>query len=239
MIVLGKWAKLIPMATLATILIVVSINMSEYRVFKQLLKSPKSDIVVLLTTFGLTVIFDLTIAIEVGMVLAVVLFMRRMSEVSNVGIVKRELKDEEEKSDPNALANKTVPDDVEIYEIDGPFFFGAAHKFSDIMRSIEKPPKVRIIRMRDVPAIDATGLNLLNELFVESKKDGIHLILSGVHTQPLYALTQYGLFDKIGEQNIYGNIDDALDRARELLGMPKLGRPKEFIPVVKREMKNK
>ena len=173
------------------------------------------------------------------MVLAVVLFMRRMSEVSNVGIVKRELKDEEEKSDPNALANKTVPDDVEIYEIDGPFFFGAAHKFSDIMRSIEKPPKVRIIRMRDVPAIDATGLNLLNELFIESKKDGIHLILSGVHTQPLYALTQYGLFDKIGEQNIYGNIDDALDRARELLGMPKLGRPKEFIPVVKREMKNK
>ncbi len=236
MIVLGKWAKLIPMATLAAILIIVSINMSEYRVFKQLLKSPKSDIVVLLTTFGLTVIFDLTIAIEVGMVLAVVLFMRRMSEVSNVGVVKRELKDEEEKLDPNAVTNKNVPDDVEIYEIDGPFFFGAAHKFSDIMRSIEKSPKVRIIRMRDVPAIDATGLNLLNELFMESKKDGIHLILSGVHTQPLYALTQYGLLDKIGEQNIFGNIDDALDKARDLLGLPMLGRPKEFIAVVKREM---
>ncbi len=165
MILLGKWAKLIPMATLAAVLIVVSINMSEYRVFKQLLKSPKSDIVVLLTTFSLTVIFDLTIAIEVGMVLAVVLFMRRMSEVSNVGVVKRELKDEEEKLDPNAVTNKNVPDDVEIYEIDGPFFFGAAHKFNDIMRSIEKPPKVRIIRMRDVPAVDATGLNLLSELY--------------------------------------------------------------------------
>ena len=239
MIVLGRWAKLIPMATLAAILIVVAFNMSEYRVFKQLLKSPKSDIVVLLTTFSLTVIFDLTVAIEIGMVLAVVLFMRRMSEVSNVGIVKRELKDEEEKTDPNSVVNKVVPDDVEIYEIDGPFFFGAAHKFTDTMRSIEKPPKVRIIRMRDVPAVDATGLNLLNELFRESKKDGIHLILSGVHTQPLYAMTQYGLLDKIGEQNIFGNIDDALDKARELLGIEKLGRPKEFIPVVKREMKNR
>ena len=238
MIVLGSWAKLIPMAALAAILIMVAFNMSEYRVFKQLLKSPKSDIVVLLTTFSLTVIFDLTVAIEIGMVLAVVLFMRRMSEVSNVGIVKRELKDEEEKVDLNAVINKDVPDEVEIYEIDGPFFFGAAHKFTDTMRSIEKSPKVRIIRMRDVPAVDATGLNLLNELFQESKKAGIHLILSGVHTQPLYAITQYGLLDKIGEENIFGNIDDSLDRARELLGMPKLGRPKEFVPVVKREMKN-
>ncbi len=236
MIILGKWAKLIPMATLAAILIVVAINMSEYRVFKQLLKSPKSDIVVLLTTFSLTVIFDLTIAIEIGMVLAVLLFMRRMSEVSNVGVIKRELKDEDEKKDPNSISIREVPPETEIYEIDGPFFFGAAHKFNDTMKSIEKPPKVRIIRMRNVPAIDATGLNMLNRLFEEGKNDGIHLILSGVHTQPLYAMTQFGLLDKIGEKNIFGNIDDALDKARELMGLPALGRPKEFTPVVKREM---
>ncbi|GIK20662.1 MAG: sodium-independent anion transporter [Ignavibacteriota bacterium] len=235
MLFFGSYARLIPMATLAAILVVVAYNMSEWRAFKSLLKSPKSDVVVLVTTFLLTVIFDLTIAIEIGMVLSVLLFMKRMSEVSNVSVITRELEDEEDKPDPNATDKKKIPEEVEVFEINGPLFFGAAKKFKDAMSIIEKPPRVRIIRMRNVPAIDATGLQTLKDFYNDSKKHKTHMILSGVHTQPLYAMTQAGIFDLYGEENIHGNIDDALDRAREILGLPKLGRPKDFIPTVKRD----
>ncbi|MDZ7625879.1 MAG: sulfate permease [Ignavibacteriaceae bacterium] len=235
MLFFGSYAKLIPMATLAAILVIVAYNMSEWRAFKSLLKSPKSDIAVLLTTFFLTVIFDLTIAIEIGMVLAVLLFMKRMSEVSNVSVITRELEDSEDQLDPNSIDKKQIPEGVEVFEINGPFFFGAAKKFKDEMAVIEKPPKVRIIRMRNVPAIDATGLQTLKDFFYDAKKHKTHMVLSGVHTQPLYAMTQAGIFDLFGEENIHGNIDDALDRAREILGLPKLGRPVDFIPVVARE----
>ncbi len=238
MLFFGSYAKLIPMATLAAILIIVSYNMSEWHNFVNLLKSPKSDVAVLLTTFFLTVIFDLTIAIEIGMILAVLLFMKRMAEVSNVSVITRELKDEEELPDPNAIDKKQIPVGVEVFEINGPFFFGAAKKFKDQMANIEEPPKVRIIRMRNVPAIDATGLQTLKDFYNDAKKNNTHLILSGVHTQPLVALTQSGLFDIYGEENIFGNIDDALDGAREYLGLPKLGRPIDFVPTVKREMTN-
>jgi sulfate permease, SulP family len=238
MLFFGSYAKLIPMATLAAILIIVAYNMSEWHSFKSLLKSPKSDVAVLLTTFFLTVVFDLTIAIEIGMVLAVLLFMKRMAEVSNVSVVTRELEDEEEKPDPNAIDKRQIPDGVEVFEINGPFFFGAAKKFKDQMAIVEDPPKVRIIRMRNVPAVDATGLQTLKDFYYDAKKHKTHLILSGVHTQPLYAMTQAGLFDLYGEENIFGNIDDSLDHAREILGLPKLGRPKDFVPTVKREMKN-
>lgn len=237
MILFAQWAKLIPMATLSAILIVVAFNMSEYKIFRQLLKSPRSDVAVLLTTFLLTVIIDLTVAIEVGMILAVLLFMRRMASVSNVEVISRELNDEEEKDDPNSILKRNVPEDVEVYEINGPFFFGAASKFKDTMSSVEKPPKIRIVRMRNVPAIDATGLNLFKEFINQSRKDGTKLVFSGVHAQPLFAFTQYGLLDEIEEENILGNIDDALDRAREILGLEKSGRPDNFFPVVKREMK--
>ncbi|MBN1301938.1 MAG: sulfate permease [Melioribacteraceae bacterium] len=237
MLILGQWAKLIPMAALAAILVVVAYNMSEIHIFRKLLKSPRSDVVVLLTTFGLTVIFDLTVAIEIGMILAVILFMRRMANVSNISVITRELRDQEESEDANSIENKTVPDGVEVYEVSGPFFFGAATKFKEIIYRVENPPKIMILRMRNVQAIDATGLNLLSEIMRDNKKEGATLILSGVHAQPLYALTQYKLLDEIGEENIFGNIDDALDRARELLGLPKKGRPQNFIPVVKREMK--
>ena len=236
MLFFGSYAKLIPMATLAAILIIVSYNMAEWRSFQSLLKSPKSDVVVLITTFSLTVIFDLTIAIEIGMILAVLLFMKRMAEVSNVSVITRELEDEEEKLDPNSIDKKQIPIGVEVFEINGPFFFGAAKKFRDQMLAIEKPPKVRIIRMRNVPAIDATGLQTLKDFYFDGKKLNTHLILSGVHTQPLFAMTTAGLLDLYGEENIHGNIDDALDRARELLGLQKIGRPKEFIPTVKRDM---
>lgn len=235
MLFFGKLAKLIPMATLAAILVIVAYNMSEWRSFKSLLKSPRSDVVVLLTTFFLTVIFDLTIAIQIGMILAVILFMRRMAMVTNVGVITRELADEEESYDPNSINRREVPKSVEVFEVNGPFFFGAASTFKDAMHIIEEPPKVRIIRMRNVPAIDATGLHTLEEFYKDSKKQGTAIVLSGVHTQPLYAMTQAGLLDLFGEENVFGNIDDALDRAREIIGIPKKGRPADFVPTVRRE----
>lgn len=217
MLFFGSYAKLIPMATLAAILVLVSYNMSEWRSFRSLLKSPKSDVVVLLTTFFLTVIFDLTIAIEIGMILAVLLFMKRMAEVSNVSVVTRELIDEEEKDDPNAISKKIIPDGAEVFEINGPFFFGAAKKFKDQMMKIEKPPKVRIIRMRNVPAIDATGLQTLRDFYNDAKKYETHLILSGVHAQPLMAMEKSDVLKLYGEKNILANIDDSLKLAGKIL----------------------
>ncbi len=238
MLFFGSLAKLIPMATLASVLIIVSYNMSEWRSFKSLLKSPQSDVIVLLTTFFLTVIFDLSLAIQIGMVLAVFLFMKRMAEVTNIDMITRELEDQEEKPDANSIDKKQIPEGVEVFEINGPFFFGAASKFKDQISAVEKPPKIRIIRMRNVPAIDATGLQTIKNIYKDSKKIGTRIILSGVHTQPLYAMTQAGVFDLLGEENIFGNIDDALDHAREILNLPKLGRPTDFTPSVKREMEN-
>lgn len=217
MLLLGHWAKLIPMATLAAILIVVAYNMSEYRTFNQLLKSPRSDVAVLLTTFGLTVIIDLTVAIEVGMILAVILFMRRMSNVTNLEIITRELKDIDDIYDSNSMQGKEVPDGVEVYEINGPFFFGAASKFKEVIRQIEVPPKIMILRMRNVSAIDGTGLHLFAEIIKNFKKAETHLILSAVQPQPFNAIIQYKLLDQIGKENIVKNIDDALKKAREML----------------------
>jgi SulP family sulfate permease len=226
------------MATLAAILIVVAYNMSEWRSFLEIFKSPKSDLIVLLTTFGLTVIFDLTIAIQIGMVLAVFLFMRNMAMVTNVGIITKELKDDDEESfDANAIQNKKVPDGVEVFEINGPFFFGAVSKFRDALNIIENPPKVLIIRMRNVPAIDGTGIHTLEEVYRSTIKHGCQVVLSGVHTQPLMALEQSGFLKVIGEKNVLGNIDDSLDRAREIIGLEKLGRPNDFEPTVRRDKK--
>ncbi|HEX9740874.1 MAG TPA: sulfate permease [Ignavibacteriaceae bacterium] len=218
MLFFGQWAKLIPMAALAAILVVVAYNMGEWRTFRSLLKSPKSDVAVLLTTFGLTVIIDLTVAIEIGMVLAVFLFMRRMAMVTNVGVITRELTDEEETVvDPMAIDKKNVPEGVEVFEINGPFFFGAVEKFKEAAEIIEKPPKVRIIRMRNVPAIDSTGLHVLEEVLRDSRKEGTEVIFSGVHAQPLMAFDNSGLLKKIGEKNVHSNIDEALARAKEIL----------------------
>ena len=218
MLFFGQWAKLIPLPVLAAILVIVAYNMSEWRTFRSLLKSPKSDVVVLLTTFGLTVIIDLTVAIEIGMVLAVFLFMRRMAMVANVGVVTRELSDDDEPAvDPMSIDKKDVPPDVEVFEINGPFFFGAVEKFKEATEIIEKPPKVRIIRMRNVPAIDSTGLHVLEEVLRDSRKEGTEVIFSGVHAQPLMAFDNSGLLQKIGEKNIHSNIDESLNRAKEIL----------------------
>lgn len=223
MLFFGQWAAFIPMTALAAVLIVVAYNMSEWRSFVEIFKYPKSDVIVLLTTFSLTIIFDLTIAIQIGMILAVLLFMRRMAIVTNVGIITRELKDEDETVDVNSIQNKKVPDGVEVFEINGPFFFGAVSKFRDTVRIVDNISKIIIIRMRDVPAIDSTGIHALEELHKELLKHNSHLILSGVHRQPLSALDNSGFLKKLGEENVYGNIDDALNRAGILLNPQRIG----------------
>jgi len=234
----GKWAALIPMAVLAAILVVVSYHMSEWRTFRSELRAPKSDVAVLLVTFGLTVLVDLSVAVEVGMVLAAFLFMKRMAEVTNVSVVSREFAEamEEETEDPNAIASRHVPPGVEVYEIDGPFFFGAAETFKQAVTSVASRPRVLIIRMRRVPVIDSTGINTLRDLARRSHQEGTLMILSGVHSQPVIAITNSALFDELGENNICGNIDDALNRARIYLGLPTEERPAFARPDVAREM---
>ena len=234
----GRWAANIPLATLAAILVVVSYHMSEWRTFRSELTAPKSDVAVLLTTFALTVLVDLTVAIEVGMVLAAFLFMRRMAEVTNVSIVTRELADGmegDDEDDPNSVRRRVIPRGVEVFEISGPFFFGAAEQFKDTLSQIAKKPKVLIIRLRDVPAIDSTGLHALHELARSCKHDHTLLLLADVHAQPMFALARSDMLAEIGEQNLFGNLDDALDRAREYLGLPPEPHPPEAVPTVARE----
>jgi SulP family sulfate permease len=234
----GRWAALIPLATLAAILVVVSYHMSEWRTFRSELTAPKSDVAVLLTTFTLTVLVDLTVAIEVGMVLAAFLFMRRMAEVTNVSMVTRELadgRDGDEEDDPNSVRSREIPPGVEVFEISGPFFFGAAEQFKDTLNQVARKPKVLIIRMRDVPAIDSTGLHALYELARACKRDGTLLLLSDVHAQPMFALVRSDKLSELGEENLFGNLDDALDRARQYLGLPPVAHPVEAVPTVARE----
>lgn len=235
MLFFGKWAGLIPLSALAAILVLVSYRMSEWRSFKMMLRSPKSDVSVLLITFVLTVVIDLTAAIQAGLLLSVLLFIRRMAEVTNIGVITRELVDEDERDDPNAISKRTVPKGVEVYEINGPFFFGASYKFLEAMSNFKNAPKIRIIRMRNVPAIDATGLHTLKEEFKSSKKKGIPFLLADIHTQPLFAIERSGLLETIGEDNVFGNIDDALNRAREILGLPLVPKSEAATPTVKRE----
>ena len=219
----GRWAGLIPMATLAAILIVVSYHMSEWRTFLAELHSPKSDVAVLLTTFLLTVLIDLTVAISVGMVLAAFLFMKRMAEVTNVRAVKREFEEDETDlyaTDANGMRYRDIPRGVEVYEINGAFFFGAAETFKDTLAQIAGKPKVLIIRMRDVLLLDSTGMHALKDVVHRSRKDGTTVLLSDLHMQPLVALTGSPVLEEIGQENVFANLDDALDRARMLLALP-------------------
>jgi SulP family sulfate permease len=233
----GRWAAFIPLSTLAAILVVVAYHMSEWRTFRSELTAPKSDVAVLLTTFLLTVVVDLTVAIEVGMVLAAFLFMRRMAEVTNVNMVTRELADgeEEHEDDPNSIGRRAVPAGVDVFEISGPFFFGAAEQFKDTLNQIAKKPKVIIIRMRDVPAIDSTGLHILHELSRRYRGEGTLLLLSDVHAQPMFAIARHDMLEDFGAENLYGNIDDALNRAREHLGLAEVPAPMMATPTVARE----
>jgi SulP family sulfate permease len=219
----GRWAGLIPMATLAAILVVVSYHMCEWRTFLSELRSPKGDVAILLTTFFLTVLIDLTVAISVGMVLAAFLFMKRMAEVTNVRAVTREFEDDDADgsgSEENSGRSGNIPAGVEVYEINGAFFFGAAETFKDTLALIAGKPKVLIIRMRNVLLLDSTGMHALKDVVHRSRKDGTAVLLSDVHMQPLVALTGSTVLEEIGSENVFSNLDDALQRARELLSSP-------------------
>ena len=234
MMFFGKWAALIPMATLAGILLVVSYNMSEYHLFLKMFKSPKSDIAVLVVTFLLTVLLDLTVAIQAGVVLASILFMKRMADVTQVGYITSMMEDEDDTSDqdPNAIKRFTVPKGVEVFEVNGPFFFGAADRFKHVLSLIVQKPKVLILRMRTVLSMDATALRALEEVYDQTKREGAVLLLAGVHAQPLIAIDRAGLLDKVGVDNIFENVCDALKRARQLVGTPEPARRESSIQEV-------
>ena len=211
-------AQYIPMACLAGVLVVVSYGMSGWRSFLALMKNPKSDVTVLIITFLLTIIFDLTVAIEVGLIIACLLFMRRMSETTDVKVISDEIDPnlESELSSGN-LEHLTIPQGVEVYEINGPYFFGAGNRFEEIMASFGDRPKVRIIRMRKVPFVDSTGIHNLTNLCIMSKKEGIHIVLSGVNDKVNSQLQKADFYKLIGEENICSHINIALERAKEII----------------------
>lgn len=209
-------AQYIPMACLAGVLVIVSYNMSEWRTFRMLMKNPKSDIAVLLITFFLTVIFDLTIAIEIGLVIACLLFMKRIMETTHVSVIRNEIDPNNELDIAVREEKLIVPKGVEVYEIDGPFFFGIANKFEETMAQLGDRPKVRIIRMRKVPFIDSTGIHNLSNFCRLSQKDNIHIILSGVNEQVHETLEKSGFYELLGKENICSNINLAIQKAEKI-----------------------
>ena len=209
-------AKYIPMACLAGVLVIVSYGMCGWRSFLALMKNPKSDVTVLLITFFLTIIFDLTVAIEVGLIIACLLFMKRMSETTDVKVIMDEINEESDIVKGN-LEHLTIPQGVEVYEINGPYFFGAGNKFEEIMAAFGDRPKVRIIRMRKVPFVDSTGIHNLTNLCVMSKNEGIQVVLSGANDKVHSQLQKAKFYDILGEENICSHINLALERAKEII----------------------
>ena len=209
-------AKYIPMSCLAGVLVIVSYGMCGWRSFAALMKNPKSDVTVLLITFFLTIIFDLTVAIEVGLIIACLLFMKRMSETTDVKVIMDEINEESDISKGN-IEHLTIPEGVEVYEINGPYFFGAGNKFEEIMASFGDRPKVRIIRMRKVPFVDSTGIHNLTNLCEMSKNEGITIVLSGVSEKVHAQLQKARFYDILGEENICSHINLALERAKEIV----------------------
>lgn len=214
LLVLMPYAKFIPMATLAGVLLVVSYNMSGWRTFKGLLKNPKSDVTVLLVTFFLTVIFDLTIAIEIGLIIACALFIKRVMETTEISVIENEIHPSEETED--CLA---IPEGCAVYEINGPYFFGIANKFEDLETRLKagNQPKVQIIRMRRVPFIDSTGIHNLTTLVEMNHEKGIEVLLSGITPKVNEQLKKANFNEVLGEGHVFPNIDAALHRASEIL----------------------
>jgi SulP family sulfate permease len=210
-------AKFIPLATLSAVLVNVALNMGEWHNFGRILKWPRSDAVVFLTTFGLTVIIDLTVAVEIGMVLAAVLFIKRVSETSQITAVDETTETE---GSHHSLLGKEIPEGVMVYRMFGAFFFGATDKLESALKRLKEEPDVLILRMRKVLAMDATGLNALEDLYERLHRTGKHLVLSGPHTQPLFMMDKAGFLDRLGRENVCANIDLALARSREILGLP-------------------
>ena len=213
-------AKYIPMACLAGVLVIVSYGMSGWRSFLALMKNPKSDVTVLLITFFLTIIFDLTVAIEVGLIIACLLFMKRVSEITDVKAVTDEINEESDMIKDNA-EHLTIPEGVEVYEINGPYFFGAGNKFEEVMAAFGDRPKVRIIRMRKVPFVDSTGIHNLTNLCEMSHNEGIEVVLSGVCEKVHKQLEKARFYDILCNKNICSHINLALERANEIIGEKK------------------
>jgi len=212
----GKWVALVPMAALAGVLLVVAYNMSELSVFRGLLKGPRSDVLVLLTTFGLTVLVDLVVAIEVGVVLAALLFMRRMSEVSTIRSISDQTVDRERPGFDAESLDLVLPPGTEVFEVAGSFFFGSAQRFSEVLSELHTRPRLVILRMRAVFALDSTGLHALEKVRERLVKHGTHLILSGVNAQPMEVLVRSGAHDRLGEDNVCASFREAAVRAWEL-----------------------
>jgi SulP family sulfate permease len=226
----GRLAGLVPLATLGAIVLWVAFRMAEWQVFRSELSAPKSDALVMLTTFLLTVLVDLTIGIGVGMVLASFLFMKRMAEVTNVTMVSQEFQENRPSGDVSgAIYRRQVPKGVEVYEINGPFFFGAAEKFKDTLSQISKKPRVLIVRMRNVPAVDSTAMHALRDLVRRTRRDGTLVILSDIQEQPLVALERSGLLGEVGKEYCSADIDAALDTARKHLARAPAAGPAETV----------
>jgi len=218
MLFIGKWASYIPMATLAGILVVIAYNMSEWENFVATLRGPRSDMIVLLITFILTVFIDLTVAIEIGMILAVFLFMRDMTKQTQVQSVTFPNDEDPDADDPLAITRFTIPKSIEVYEINGPLFFGAAYKFRDAIKQIERKPQVLILRMRNVPYIDATGIRTLKEVVREMHHQGTRMVFSGVASQQVIdELQKSRLLFMVGKANVKPAFPEALERAKQLL----------------------
>ncbi len=223
MLFLGRYAALVPMATLGGVVAIVAYNMSEWHLVKSLLKSTRSDVLVMLTSFLLTVFVDLTVAIQAGVLLAAFLFIRRMGESTEARDITRLLveREEEKRADDLGQPGVVVPPGVEVFEVYGALFFGAADKFKDTLLShAHKLPRVLILRMRHVLMLDATALHSLEEVFAHTQARGVTLVLSGVTAQPLMLMVRSGFLDRIGQANVHSHVLDALARARELLAAP-------------------
>lgn len=217
LLIFGKWAALIPLPCLAAILIYVAYNMSEHTAFMAIIRGPRTDVIVLLTTFVLTVLVDLTVAIEIGMILAAFLFMKQMADVTRIQVIKSDLDDHDEPPDTQAVKDKRIPQGVQVFEINGPFFFGSVYKFQEHFDFARRHTRVLILRMRAVPYVDAGGLHALREMMNHCRKDKVYFLIAEIHTQPLIAVEQSGLMQTMGEDYYFGNLDEALAAAGELI----------------------
>lgn len=217
MVFFAQWATLIPMPALAAILLVVAYNMSEWHSFVKIFKSPRSDVAVMLVTFFLTVVVDLTVAIQIGAILSAMLFIKRMADVSQLTPLTKDLKEADEREDAEER-ERALPDGVEVFELYGSLFFGAVDQFTETMRALEKKPTVFILETKNLLAIDASGIRAMEDLVEQLRRQGTRFILSGIHKQPLFAISQAKLLEKIGDDFVTGDLEEALEKARAIVG---------------------
>ena len=216
-LVAAPLAKFVPLAALSAVLVNVALHMGEWHNFTRLRKWPACDSAVFLSAFALTIVVDLTVAVEIGMVLAAILFIKRSSETTQIMAVDESTETE---GSQHSLIGKEVPPGVMIYRMMGAFFFGAVDKLESILKREKSEPQVLILRMRKVVAMDATGLNALEDLYEKLHRKGKHLVLSAPHTNPLMVMEKAGFIERLGRENVCPHIDAALARSREILGLP-------------------